>query len=449
MDEVNKALLLKRHERAKRIREVIGYLRLFSNALLVIHIDDKIMTSKYLASHIRDISLIRSSGIRVAVVPGAKGNIDDILQKANISWDITREGIRITKDNAMPLIKMAAFDSANTVMTSLAANQTRALIGNYVRARGIGVHEGIDYKTAGLVDKIETEAVNRVLEAGFVPIFPCIGWSEVGKPYNISSLMLATKLACDLRADKLFFITSTEGISGKCFAIPENIGTQISGTVPAMSMEELDDFLSLNKDKADNSVMKLLELSKDACRQGVKRVHIVSGVQDGAIVCEIFSDLGSGTMLYSQGYGRIRAMTPQDTTAALQLMEPFVQSGKLLSRTQQELLNEIDDYVVFELDGLIRACAALHIYEGQQAEIAAVAVDEAFSNIGIGPKLIEYLLEKAKSLQLKSVFILTTQASDWFQKLGFEPTKIQTLPEARLHKLLQSNRGSKPYRIRL
>ena len=124
-------------------------------------------------------------------------------------------------------------------------------------------------------------------------------------------------------------------------------------------------------------------------------------------------------MIYSQNYGSIRQMTQQDIPAVLTVMRPFVEQKILLPRTDYQLLEKINDYIVYEIDGGIRACAALHIYSDNQAEIAAVAVDETFSNLGIGPKMIEFLIKRAKSRNVKSIFILTTRTSDWFEKIGF------------------------------
>ena len=109
---------------------------------------------------------------------------------------------------------------------------------------------------------------------------------------------------------------------------------------------------------------------------------------------------------------------------------------------------EYNDFIVYELDGAVRACAALHIYDRSQAEIAAVAVDENCSHIGVGPKMIEYLIEKAKTISIESVFILTTQTADWFEKQGFVPDEISSLPERRREKW-NPNRGSKLFRLKL
>ena len=193
-------------EKAERIRDVIRYISKFKNAAVVIHLDDRIIDSPLFSSHIRDISLLHEAGLRVIIVPGAKERINTNLTEANIPWKI-KNGSRITTEEAMPIIKDAAFDVSNIVMTSLAGQHLTAVIGNWVRARGRGVLEGIDYATAGEIDKIDVSTLETVLDSGFIPIFPCIGWSLNGKPYNISSNQLAAQI-------QNFF-------SGICIQIPD------------------------------------------------------------------------------------------------------------------------------------------------------------------------------------------------------------------------------------
>ena len=430
---------------AENVRDVIRYLQKFKNALLVIYLDDKTISSPLFSSHIRDIALLHQAGLKVILIPGARRRIDEILKNANIKWTYN-ETFRVTSAEAMPLIKMAAFDVSNTVMTSLAANNISAVIGNWVRARGRGVLNGFDYGTAGEIDKLETEAILKVLDDGFIPIFPCIGWNAAGHPYNISSMLLAKQVAMNLKADKLFFMMFNEEINAQKYIIPEGFALSESGNIPAMSLEEVDRFIEGNP-SADSEIKNLLKASQEACRAGVTRVHILDGNIDGVLPCEIFSGLGSGTMIYTGNYGKVRAMEQTDIPSVLAIMKPFIESGKLLTRTEAQIADSLEDYIVYEIDGGVHACAALHFYEDGQAEIAAVAVDENYAHMGIGPKLMDNLIEQAIEGQATSIFIMTTQTADWFEQLGFEEDIIDSLPEAR-RKVWTPNRGSKVYRLK-
>lgn len=449
--------------KADSIRDVIRYIGKFNNAIVVIYIDDRIIDSPVFSSHVHDIGLIKQAGLKVLLVPGAHKRIDHILSKNSVGWT-SRSGIRITSPEAMELIKTAAFETANTVMTSLAGEHITAVIGNWVRARGKGVINGIDFGTAGEIDRIDDLSLKTVLEDGFIPIFPCIGWSLNGKPYNISSMQLASQLAVHLKADKLFFLVPEGEIGANCFDLPEDIGLSPEGHVPALNIEEVEKFIALNEASEKSNgrcpnlseqqnvlrqgIISILKLSREACVKGVSRAHILNGSVDGTLPCEIFSNLGSGTMVYSSDYGKIRAMRREDISQVLSIIRPFVLDGILLPRTEEQLEASCSDYIVYEIDGAIRACSALHIYDRSQAEIAAVAVDKTFAHIGIGPKMIAFLIEKAKAVNLKSIFILTTQTADWFENLGFKPDSVESLPEER-KKLWNEKRGSKVYRLNL
>ena len=432
-------------KKAESVRDVIRYLQKFKNATLVIYLDDKTISSPLFSSHIRDISMVHQAGLKVVLIPGARRRIDEILKNAGIKWTY-QNNFRVTTPEAMPLIKMAAFDVSNIVMTNLAATGITAIIGNWVRARGKGVLNGFDYGTAGEIDKLETQSIRTVLNDGFIPIFPCIGWNAAGHPYNISSMDLAKQVAINLKADKLFFMSYGEDINCERYLIPDGFALSETGSIPAMNLEEVDRFLEKN-DEADNEIKNVLRASQEACRAGVTRVHIVDGNSDGVLPCEIFSGLGSGTMIYTSNYGKVRPMELTDVPSVLSIMRPFVKSGKLLPRSEEQLAASLDDFIVYELDGGVHACAAIHFYSDGQAEIAAVAVDENYAHMGIGPKLIDNLIEQADAAEAVSVFIMTTQSADWFETLGFEEDTIDTIPAER-QKLWSPERGSKVYRLR-
>ena len=462
-------------DRAASIRDVIRYIDRFQDALLVIYLDDKLLDQGVFLSHIKDISLLHRAGLRIILVPGAAVRIDDVLSRAGIQWR-TKDGCRVTDADAMPLIKMAAFDVSNQVMTALAGEKVPALIGNWVRARGRGILAGFDWGTVGDIDKVDAVSLGKVLEDGFIPIFPCIGWSLAGKPYNISSVLLAEKIAGHLNADKLFYLVPGASITDGRFSIPEGLGLSAEGTVPALSLDELDTFLKTNcpsagsdereekernatisarpvkrtvssySEASDEQIFELLRTARRACTSGVSRVHILDGSVEGTLPCEIFSDFGSGTMVYVRDYGLIRDMESDDIPAVLTLMQPFVDKGILLPRTKETLGDQLSHYVVYELDGAIRACAALVPYSDGQMEIAGIAVDKSCSCLGIGQKLVEFLIARARKSGAGGIFLLTTQTSDWFEGMGFKLSSVASIPEQR-KAIWTPERGSVVYRL--
>ncbi len=437
------------HEKADQVRDVLRYLNQFNQAIIVIHIDDELIDSPVFSSHIRDIAMLHAAGLKVVIVPGSKKRIDTILQNEGISWT-THNHVRIVPESALNLVKMATFDVSNTVMTHLAQEQLTAVIGNWVRARGLGVIDGVDYCTAGDVDKINLGSLETILEQKHIPIFPCIGWSGQGKPYNISSVRLATEIASMLKAQKLFFLTAGKSVTAESFSVPSSVILTDDGSIPSLDLDEASYVLEqTGSDEHTEETLSLIRQCVASCKNGVERAHIVNGETNGSLLTEIFSDNGSGTMVYTSNYGGIRSMTAEDIPSVLSLMQPFVEKGNLLPRTRPQLLATWQDYIVYEVDGGIKACAALHQYDSDQsqAEIAAVAVSEKFSSLGIGPKMINFLIDRARDRGLKNVFILTTKTSDWFEQFGFVPADIEGIPEERKSHWTPE-RNSKVYTLR-
>lgn len=457
------------HDKADLIRNVIRYIQRFKNATVVVYIDNSLIDSPFFINHIKDLCFIHDAGLKLILVPGASNRIDEVLKSSNISWKFY-DGCRITDSEAMPLIKMAAFDVSNQIMTAFAGQKKTAVIGNWVRARGKGVINGFDYGITGEIDKLEIDSIRTVLDNNFIPIFPCIGWNLTGKPYNISSMQLAEQISSHLKADKLFFLVPGADISPNDFKIPSDIGIS-ENCIPAMNLTEVDEFLEANENAltynqsedffntnnrleaekvslvenlavSRDKIFTLLKLAKKACLAGVKRVHILNGLIDGTIPCEIFSNLGSGTMIYVNSYGNIRNMEVSDIPAVLNVMKPFVDSGILLPRTKKMFHEQFKYYIVYEIDGTVKATAGLIPYPDGQMEIAGVAVDPSCSHMGIGPKLISFLIDRAKKENAKKVFVLTTQTSDWFEHLGFTQCSIEHLPIER-QKKWTPERGSK------
>jgi len=413
-------------EQVDTIREVFQYLHSFTGKTFVIKIDYKIIEDAHFHILMADIARLYDVGIRIVLIPGANERIDEILSVYKIENKIIK-GIRAASSEAMPFIKMAAFDVANRLMTSLSAAEINAVIGNWVRAKGMGVVDGVDYQSAGLVERVLTKELRSLTDEGFVPILPCIGWGLTGRPYNISSNELAVVAASRLGAEKLFFITAQDGIFAKGYTVPENISVHPTGRLGNFSLTDLEAFIKANP---GIPMPENLVRAQRACEAGVERVHILDGRKDGVLLKEIFSNLGSGTMVYSNRYSGIRAMKPSDISAVLRVMKPFVDQGILVPRTEETLAESYGDYIVFEVDGAIHACAALHTFpETFCGEIAGIAVDENYSHLGVGPRLVDYLCDHARKNNLTQVFVLTTRTTDWFLRLGFEEADLSALPE--------------------
>ena len=412
------------------MREVFGYLRRYRNQVFVLKIDDHLMSKPLFSLLIKDIVLLQKIGIRVILVPGAKHSIDKVLKTYKVNSTM-KDDVRITTEEAMPLVKLGASNVTNVLISLLTENGANGVVGNWVRARAMGVLNGLDFQHTGRVEKVDVALINNMLEDGLIPIVPNIGWNLVGKDYNLSSSELAVAIAKALQASKLFFIGVDTGIP----VVPEcdfaDAGEKASGFFSNLDLDEggilLRDFSASLKSEH----RELVYLAMDACAAGVDRVHFVDGSLDGILLQEIFSSAGHGTMFYANQYDKIRAAKPSDIPEILRIMQPYVEDGVLIQRSAETLAEELENFVVFKVDSTLHGCAGLRIYPDKKAELYAVVVDPGYTGQGTGRKIISYLIDKARKAGVKSVFLLTTQTSDFFMRNGFKEASLAALPPER------------------
>lgn len=443
------------------IRQVFSYAHRFRGKTFVIHVDHAAVDDARVTALVQDIVLLHQAGIRIVLVPGARQRIDEVLEMYHVEWR-RENGVRIAGADAIPFIKMAAFDVTNRFMTLLSAHNTNAVVGNWVRARGIGVVNGVDYQHAGVVERVQLDLLRTTLRQDLIPIFPCIGWSATGKPYNISSRELAFRIAVSLEAEKLFFITDRMGLNARNLTLPPEIEATGEGRISRLTVEEARLLLEWNgvspeeqlpaggrtpTDVAEGEArplptpaqpsgyhegprehLEFLRLAYLAAGAGVARIHIVDGDQEGVTLAEVFSDLGVGTMVHANVYQSIRPMRMEDVGRVHKLMQPLAEHGVLLARSPEEIAAHAEDYVVHETDGRIHGCGALHVFANGEAEIAALAVDTRYEELGIGRRIVLYLMERAREQRLAAVFVLTTRTSDWFESIGFVRVGVDHLP---------------------
>jgi amino-acid N-acetyltransferase len=386
----------------------------------------------------KDLALLAQTGFKVVIVPGAKEWIDAVLAEYKISSEYRdaspklRPKLRITTARAMPFVEMAAFHVATRFMTALSASRTDSVIGSFVRARGLGVLDGTDMENTGRVEKILSSPISRVLDLGMVPILPCIGWGPSGKSYNVPSGEIALTAASALGAIKFFIVTAAcvnAGIDGR------------PGESIRLTPQEAEKVLERGRGNPSLPEPEELALALAASKAGVERVHIIDGREEGAVLRELFSNLGSGIMVYTDEHEAIRPIKTSDIPDMLRIMEPLMQRGILVRRSPDDILGKKEDFFVFGVDGRVHACGALHRY-GAEGEIAAVAVDSAYADRGLGRLMVGFFINKAKKDGLKKVFVLTTQTQDWFETLGFVEGSKESLPVER-QKTYDSERNSK------
>jgi len=414
-------------EQVDLIREVFAYSERFRGSTFAIKISSQIIDHPDFHQHAADLALLHKAGIRIVIIPGARKRIDEIFSRYGIKKKYIGD-IQVSNAKTVDLVKMAAFDMAHRVMTSLSGHKITPLIGDWIKARSRGVYQGKDFESSGIVDRVRVESVIRSLELGHLLIFPCIGHNDIGQPFNLSSNELAQNIAISLGSKKLFLLTANPVMREPEWKTPSGVEILEDGRIFRMLPNMATKLADMNSDKPGRIN---LNTAAAACRAGIERSHILDGNQSGVLLKEIFSNLGAGTMVFADVYERIRPMESSDVSGMLEIMKPLVDQGVLVKRTREELANKQSDYWVYAMDGVVHGCAALHIHDELSAEISGVAVDPRYAQFGIGGKLIARLIEEAERTGSQKVFALSSRSSDWFLSQGFHEISISSLPTKR------------------
>lgn len=374
---------------------------------------------------IHDFALLKSLGIRLVLVHGIRPQIDLRLKQQNIS-PVFHQNLRITDNLALQSVKEAAglvrveieaLLSMGLANSPMAGAKIKVASGNFVTAKPIGIIDGIDYLHTGQVRRIDSSAIHQQLDQDNVVLISPIGYSPSGEIFNLAAEQVATEIAIALDAEKLILLT-------------EQSCTLNDQLIQQMTVSEVDTFLQKNT-TIDLSIQQSLKAAVQSCQQGVNRVHLINRKTDGAMLLELFTRDGTGTLISSNPFEEIRSASLEDIAGILELIKPLEQQGVLVKRSREKLEMEINDYIVIERDGLIIGCTALHIMEKQSAEIACLAVHTDYQQSARGNRLLEFLINKARTLNIRQLFVLSTQTMHWFVERGFKSTDIITLPEQR------------------
>jgi len=168
----------------------------------------------------------------------------------------------------------------------------------------------------------------------------------------------------------------------------------------------------------------------EAVRAGVDRAHLIQRAVDGALLIELFTHEGSGSMITADKLERLRRATIDDVGGILRLIEPLEADGTLVRRGRELLEQEISRFTVLEHDRLILGCAALYPFPKVRAgELACLAVRPDYRGAGHGEKLMKAIEQQARAAGLKRIFVLTTRAAHWFVERGFSTVGVEALPK--------------------
>jgi len=409
------------------LRAVAPYVHSHRGRTFVVAFEGELIESGRLNALVHDLSLLHALGIRLVLVHGSRPQVQAQLQLKGLQTSFCR-GLRITDAAALACVKEAAGGirldieaafSQGLPSSPMANSKIRVVSGNFVVARPVGIVDGVDFQHTGVVRKIDTEAIERMLRSEALVLMSPLGFSPTGEAFNLKVEDVATQSAIALKADKLVMIGTLDGVrdaSGKLLT--------------ELQLDEAERVLASGN--ASEQALADLNWLVRACRGGVARAHLIPMRVDGGVLIELFTHAGIGTLVSSAHLEALREAVTDDVGGILKLIEPLEVDGTLVKRPRELIEREIAQFTVFEHDGFIQGCAALYPFEdAAMGELACLTVHGDYRESGLGERLMDRIETRARVAGLKRLFVLTTRTSHWFLKRGYALARVEDLPVQR------------------
>ena len=406
-------------------RQASPYINAHRGKTFVISLGGETIAGDAFAGLIHDLALMSHLGIRLVLVYGIRAQIAEREASRETPSKVIK-GLRITDEETLACVLELAGSvrarieeafSSSLPNTPMSGARLGIVSGNFVTARPYGIHDGIDYRHTGVVRRVHAHAIQQQLELGNIVLLSPVGYSTTGESFNLHAEDVATEAAVALQAEKLISLTD-----GPLKLVGD--GSCLRQTTP-MEMQALIEAAEIT-----GAPETLLRNALQACRQGVRRVHLLDRSTDGALIKELFTRDGIGAMLSADNYEGLRPASIGDVGGIIELIAPFEEDGTLVRRSREQLEMEVDKFTVVERDGMIVACAALYPM-AQFGEIACVVTHPSYRGAGRAEDLLTHLEKKARILGLSRLFVFTTRTRHWFIEQGFEPAQLEDLPAAR------------------
>jgi amino-acid N-acetyltransferase len=422
-------------------RNAAPYINTFRGRTFIVCFGGEAVQSSNFAHLIHDIALLNSLGIRLVLAHGARPQIEQRLKERDAEIHYV-SGLRVTDDTALECVKEAAGTvrmeieallSMGLANSPMAGAGIRVTSGNFVTARPLGIRDGVDYCHTGEVRRVDSSGINKLLDDGAIVLISPMGYSPTGEIFNLSAEDVAATAAIALKADKLIFLIEDTGLRDN----QKNLIRELSLSDAERMLADRDHIPDVKSDYLSNAM--------HVCKKGIHRVHIIDRHIDGALLLELFTRDGIGTLVTGDLFEGMRSATIDDVGGILDIITPLEQEGILVRRSRELLEMEINRFSIVERDGLIIGCAALYPYPDEQvAELACLVVTDEYRSAGRGDRLLEYIERKATDMGIKKIFVLTTRTAHWFQERGFVNSTVEALPVQR-QTMYNYQRKSKVY----
>jgi amino-acid N-acetyltransferase len=413
------------------LRTVAPYIHSFHGKTFVIAFAGELATDSELENLVEDIAMLHAMGMNIVLVHGSRPQIQEQLALHSIApvyGSGQMLGYRITDTATMECVKEAVGElrldieacfSQGLPNTPMAGSRISVISGNFITARPVGIVEGVDFMNTGLVRKVDAESIKMSLNHNKIVLLSPLGFSPTGQAFNLAYEDVACATATALKADKLIFLSSVH-------ALKDMNGEHIA----EISLPDLAPYLN-DGGLPPGELRSLLATAAKAVKLGVNRVHLLPHNRDGAVLEELFTHDGVGTMIVASDIENLREANMDDVGGILQIISPLEDQGVLAPRGRTVIERDISNFSVIEHDQVIFGCAALFPFSNSMGELACLAVDENTQGVGDGERLLKRVEARAKDLGIKKLFVLTTRTEHWFLKRGFVKGSVDELPKER------------------
>lgn len=285
------------------LREALPYIQRFKSQTFVVKLSGKATEDRdNLISLMEEVALLHQVGIRVLIVHGGGKQLNDLAERMGVAQKIIN-GRRVTDDATLDMAKMIFAGKINTDILAALRHRGVEAVGisgvdaNIVKAvrrppkdvvdRATGAHEWVDFGHVGDVVEINVRLLRVLVEQDYLPVVSSLGADAEGNVYNINADTIAAEIAAHLRAEKLIIMSDVDGL----YLRPDQPETKLS----RLTTEEAE--AMLRDGTATGGMVPKLQSVIELLRRGVRSAHIINGSRRNALLSEVFTDKGTGTMV--------------------------------------------------------------------------------------------------------------------------------------------------------
>ncbi len=430
------------------LRHSSPYINAHRGKTFVLMLGGEAIADNNFGNIIHDIALLHGLGIKLVLVHGARPQIEERLVKNGIETRLHYD-MRITDAGALQCVIEAIGILRSTIESKLSmglintpmhGSEIRVCSGNYITGRPIGVYEGVDLCHTGEVRRIDHKGIRNQLDLGNIVLLSNLGYSPTGEIFNLSVEEVAYQTATAIKADKLILFGAEKGIIDSRGILRSELLAKTAERFLQQYHYQMED-----PEEEHSELSRLLIMATEACAGGVPRSHLISYKEDGALLAELYTRDGAGTMIVQESYEKVRPATIEDVGGIIELIKPLEEAGVLVRRSRELLEAEVEQFFVVERDSAIIGCAALYIFPDENmGELACVAISKAYQGGDRGEMLLQAVEEKAEEIGLDKLFVLTTRTAHWFIEHGFSEIPLSGLPSKK-QALYNFQRNSKVF----